>query len=255
SGTPLSGTPLSGTTLSGTRRSQFPWAAAAAVASLLVLLLAASPLLRPAGSDHVAPVAVAAAPSPGVRSAPRSGASSSARSTRPAPPASATRRSPRPQPVTAPTLSAFGDSVLLGARDALTRLSPKTSVDAVEGRQALVVLDDVVTAHQRHALAQVVVIHTGNNGVIDPEQLESTLSALADRRRVVLLTDRVARDWQDRNNRIIKHAAGRYANVRLVDWHEIAGDHPQWFYSDGLHLKPDGAAAYAALISAAARVP
>ena len=149
-------------------------------------------------------------------------------------------------------MSAFGDSVLQGAKAALNKVDPGVAVDAVEGRQANLVLDDVVTAHQRGQLAGVVVIHMGNNGIVNPAQLDSVLHLLGDRHRVVLLTDRVRRDWQQPNNATISSVAGRYANVRLVDWYTISAAHPDWFYTDGLHLKPAGAAAYAQLILSAA---
>jgi lysophospholipase L1-like esterase len=44
----------------------------------------------------------------------------------------------------------------------------------------------------------------------------------------------------------------RYKNSVLVDWHSAGGDHPEWFYDDGLHLRPDGATAYAQLVAAKA---
>jgi hypothetical protein len=34
----------------------------------------------------------------------------------------------------------------------------------------------------------------------------------------------------------------------LIDWHNIGGAHPEYFYEDGIHLRPDGARAYAELI-------
>ncbi|MGX7679272.1 acyltransferase family protein [Jatrophihabitans sp. DSM 45814] len=152
-----------------------------------------------------------------------------------------------------PVVSAFGDSVLLGATSALLALDGRVKVDAVEGRQAYVVLDEIAALHRTGQLAPTVVIHTGNNGVINPAQLSSTLSMLRDRARVVLVTDRVARDWQDPNNRAIRTAAHQFSNVRLVDWNSIGGSHPAWFYGDGLHLNPAGAASYAQLIMAAVK--
>jgi hypothetical protein len=142
--------------------------------------------------------------------------------------------------------------VLLGAKPALSKVDPLVAVDAVEGRQANLVLDDVVTDHQRGLLGPVVVIHTGNNGIVNPAQLNSVLALLSDRTRVVLLTDRVPRDWQSPNNATISSAAARFANVRLVDWYTSSAPHPDWFYADGLHLKPAGAAVYAQLIMTAA---
>ena len=66
-------------------------------------------------------------------------------------------------------------------------------------------------------------IHVGDNGIISPDQLDHTLAKLSDRRRVLLFTVRVPRDWQDPNNSIIHRMADKYANVVLVDWHAMSG--------------------------------
>ena len=47
-------------------------------------------------------------------------------------------------------------------------------------------------------------IHTGNNGIIRAVRPEQTLADAQDRRRVVLLTDRVPMDWQGPNNTTIR---------------------------------------------------
>jgi peptidoglycan/LPS O-acetylase OafA/YrhL len=147
-------------------------------------------------------------------------------------------------------ISAYGDSVLLGAQLALQRLDPNVHVDAVEGRQAYATLNDVRADARGGSLAPIVVIHTGDNGAIDPRQLRSVLELLRDRQRVILLTVHVPRDWEGPNNAVIRHAAAQFPNVVLIDWHSIASAHPSWLYSDGLHLPPNGAAQYAQILMA-----
>jgi lysophospholipase L1-like esterase len=66
-----------------------------------------------------------------------------------------------------------------------------------------------------------------------------------------VLTDRVPRDWQDPNNDILHSTVGRFGNAALVDWYALSKHHKDWFYEDGLHLRPDGAQAYAAAVAAA----
>lgn len=148
-------------------------------------------------------------------------------------------------------VSAFGDSVMLGAQSALAAKFSVHRFDAVEGRQAGDVLDDVDSARASGSLAPVVVIHLGNNGIISPDRLARTLSGLRDRHQVVLLTDMVPRDWQDPNNHTLREVSRRFANTTLIDWRAISAGHPDWFYDDGIHLAPVGAAAYAGLIVAA----
>jgi hypothetical protein len=155
------------------------------------------------------------------------------------------------RPKLKPGLTAFGDSVLLGAAPALCGQVKQSQVHAVEGRQPYVTLAEVRDEQAGRRLAPNVVIHTGNNGIIRPSDLASTLSALADRQRVVLLTDRVPMDWQDPNNATIKRLAKDYRNVVVLDWFSLSNGNQGWFYPDGLHLRGPGAARYAELIAAA----
>lgn len=148
-------------------------------------------------------------------------------------------------------LSAFGDSVLLGASKAVRAVVGSMSLDAVVGRQAWDTLADVTAAHQAKKLAAVVLIHTGNNGVISPQQLASTLAGLKDRRRVVLVNDHVDRAWQGPNNKAISAVNGKYPNVVILDWNAAASKNPGWFGPDGIHVNGAGAKAYASLVAAA----
>jgi lysophospholipase L1-like esterase len=76
------------------------------------------------------------------------------------------------------------------------------------------------------------------------------LASLNDRRMVILLTPRVPREWQAPNIDTIKKIAAEFPNARVLDWFAASDSHPGWFYADGLHLRPEGAAAYAELIRA-----
>jgi hypothetical protein len=169
------------------------------------------------------------------------------------PPAAAESAAPTPAPVPPQVnpVSAFGDSVMLGAAPALAAVLPNVNVDAVEGRQARVVFSDIAVRRAAGTLAPTVVIHTGDNGVISPGDLTALLDSLADRRRVVIVNDRVPRDWQDPNNQTFADVVGRYRNAVLLDWFHNSAGHDDWLYSDGLHLRPAGAAAYASLVAAA----
>ncbi|MCW2538735.1 MAG: peptidoglycan-N-acetylmuramate O-acetyltransferase [Frankiales bacterium] len=170
--------------------------------------------------------------------------------TRPGPSVSPTHQVPRSQAV-----SAFGDSVMLGAQPELLQTLGRDGsgcrVSAVEGRQPYVTLDQVRALHSAGGLSPIVAIHTGNNGIISPADLASTLSQLKDRARVVLLTDRVPRDWQAPNNATIRQVARRFQNTVVLDWYAQSNGHRTWFYDDGLHLRPAGADQYAKLVKAA----
>jgi peptidoglycan/LPS O-acetylase OafA/YrhL len=241
--------------LSRTARARVAPAAVAAVlvafGSLISAFAYTAPSPAPASAGRSpAPATItapAASPRPAARTAhprPRSTSRSAPRTTQPP----ATTVSPP-----APTVSAFGDSVMLGAAPQLRATIAHVSVSAVEGRQARDVFADIAQHQAAGTLGTCVVIHTGDNGIIAPDDLSRALASLHDRSRVVVLTDRVARDWQGPNNDTLHAAVPRFPNAVLVDWYGIANPHRDWFYRDGLHLRPPGQRAYAEAVAAALR--
>jgi lysophospholipase L1-like esterase len=102
-------------------------------------------------------------------------------------------------------------------------------------------------------LGDVVVIHTGTNGVIVRSELIDTLKFLDDRSRVVLVTVKADRPWVDGNNRVLRSVFEQFegTNVRLADWATLSRGNREWFYSDGIHTKSAGSAKYAELIKSA----
>ena len=172
-------------------------------------------------------------------------ASGKSTSTSTSPGSKADPKPARPKP---PAVSAYGDSVMLGAWTALTDRIAHLHITAVEGAQAPAIFDAVLSDKRAGRLGATVVIHTGNNGVIQPSALDSLLDELADRRRVVLVEDHVDRDWAPLNNTTITESAHAHPNVRVLDWEDDSKDHADWFYPDGLHLSPTGQKAYAQLV-------
>jgi hypothetical protein len=166
----------------------------------------------------------------------------------PPPPAqspTATPAAPDPR-----TYTVIGDSVMRGALDVLKAGLPGANVDAMEGRQASVAFDIVNSLAGSDHLGTDVVLHIGTNGTIQPSALDAALARIGSR-RVVLLNVHVPRPWQDLNNRILTEAAHNRLNVHLVDWDAAASAHPGWLWPDGIHLRPEGAAAYRDLIEGA----
>ena len=124
-------------------------------------------------------------------------------------------------------------------------------VDAAVGRQARDIANILGARAAGGALPSVVVVQTGNNGPVTQGQLDEILTALASVERVVLVNVRVDRPWEGGNNELIAGMQGRFGNVRVVDWYGSTAGHPELFYDDGIHPRPDGAALYASLVSAA----
>jgi lysophospholipase L1-like esterase len=147
------------------------------------------------------------------------------------------------------SVSAFGDSVMVGAKPALKKQLPGITVNAGIARQSTEAFSVVRSAHAAGRLGRVVVIHTGTNGTVVKKDLRRTIKRLADR-RVVVVNVHVPRPWQNSNNRIIAKVVRNQPNAVLVKWRKAAKRNPQWFASDNIHLTPAGAAGFARLVRA-----
>lgn len=94
------------------------------------------------------------------------------------------KSSPQPKepregrPLARQRVTAIGDSVLLSARAALTQSLPKLTIDAAIARQPYETIDRVTERLRAGALAGVVVIETGTNGIPDASDLHRVLSRL-----------------------------------------------------------------------------
>jgi hypothetical protein len=222
------------------------WRTASAiyVACVVILVGAGAFMLSVPRTNHPPPVSPAA-----VSPISAHGASSPAAVT-PAPTASA----PAAAPASPPTgsLTAIGDSVMLGATPDLQRAFPGVVVDAVEGRQAAEVFATVDSMLAKGRLGNVVILQTGTNGSIDPAVLTNLLGKLAGR-KVIILNVHVPRPWQNPDNAILAQAVQTNGKVDLVDWNAAASAHPQWLWDDGVHLRTAGARQYTDLIAAALR--
>ncbi|MEX1007607.1 MAG: hypothetical protein WD271_07145 [Acidimicrobiia bacterium] len=150
-----------------------------------------------------------------------------------------------------PKVTAVGDSVMLGAADALAGAigRDRTTLDAAESRQFSVGVEILQGYKDAGELGDEVVVQLGTNGAIDPDDFDRMMQLLKNVRRVVIVNAFVSRPWEDEVNETLADGVKRYKNAVLVDWHAAGGEHPEWFYDDGLHLRSDGAQAYAQLIA------
>jgi hypothetical protein len=155
-----------------------------------------------------------------------------------------------PSVPTSTSAVAFGDSVMLGAAWSLHSHLSRLTIHATVGLLPRPILAEV-RATSLASRPPVVIIHIGDNGYILPGDLTDTLDALRGEARVVLVTAKVPRDWQDAADQVLRQTAARYPNVSLADWQAEAQQHDDWFVSDGVHLTSAGIAAFSACIASA----
>ncbi len=237
--------------------SRLPAGSAAITTTAGVTAAVASPL--PAGSAAMTTTAVITA-APGSPAAAIPGQpvtltlASPAPFTSPLPPGAAVQA-----PLTSTTatlrITAIGDSVMRGAAVQLLAAMPGIEIDADIGRLPWHVAE-VLQAHRKAGtLRDVVVIHTGGNGLFTAEMLDQVMAELADRKRVIFLTVKVPREWESYDNQMLETNVKRYPNAMLLDWRSDSLSHPDWFWGDGIHLREDGAKDFARLIADAVFAP
>jgi hypothetical protein len=177
----------------------------------------------------------------------------------PAPP-----RTPAPTPAATPPaapppatadppggVSGVGDSVMLGASSALRRDIPSIDVDAVVSRQWDRGIEVVTADRDAGRLRPTLVVHLGTNGTVAAAEFDAMMRAAAGARRIVVVTLHVPRPWEAQDNAVLRAGVARWPQAVLADWSTASAGHPEWFASDGYHLGPAGARAYADLVAAA----
>ncbi|MEO8457406.1 MAG: acyltransferase family protein [Chloroflexota bacterium] len=156
-----------------------------------------------------------------------------------------------PPPLASPPsrVLALGDSVMLGAAPEMAAAIPNLEIDAAVSRQVAAGIDLLAARRDAGTLGDVVIIHLGTNGTFTPAQFDQIMDILSGVQRVVFVNLKVPRDWEDSDNSVIADGVARYPNAVLADWFTVAKAHPEFFYEDDIHLKPDGANFYAQMIA------
>ncbi|MBO0900816.1 acyltransferase [Cellulomonas sp. zg-ZUI22] len=153
-------------------------------------------------------------------------------------------RAPEPTPAEqVGTVTAFGDSVMLGAAAELGARG--VAVDAVVSRQFGEMVDLVLGAGAAGTLGDTVVVHGGTNGPVAEEDLRRLLEGTRDH-RVFVVNVRVPRAWEQYDNELFARVVPEYPHARVLDWKSGGDANPGWFYDDGIHLREgDGRTGYA----------
>jgi hypothetical protein len=138
---------------------------------------------------------------------------------------------------------------MLGAAQEMARVLGSVDIDAAVGRQMNVLIQIVQARKDQGLLADVVVVQIGNNGPITREQFDEMMAVLSDVPQVLVMNVRVPLPWEGPNNEVIEEGVKRYRNATLLDWHATSDGRPELFWSDDVHLRPEGASVYVGLIA------
>lgn len=145
-------------------------------------------------------------------------------------------------------VTAIGDSVMLGAAHQLAEDIPGIDLDASVGRQVSHAIRLLKERKANGQLGDVVLLHLGNNGTFTSKQFDQIMEVVGPERRVVFLTLRVSRSWEQGNNEVIRKGVERHEGAFLVDWRAAIEERPEVLWKDGTHLRPEWASFYVELL-------
>ena len=106
----------------------------------------------------------------------------------------------------------------------------------------------------------VVVIHTGHRGGLVDGQIDRVMDALGPQRRIVWATislpygDEGNFSFEDRTNASIRNVVGRHPEARVLDWHAMTSNHPEWTL-DGFNFSEQGCREYARKVAKLSGLP
>ena len=145
-------------------------------------------------------------------------------------------------------ITMIGDSVSLRAVDAFMRTFPHGHIDVAMNRQFTAGIEIYRGLVEQGQAGRVAVFALGTNGPFSSQDVDELMSLAGKGRIVVFVNNRAARPWCEPNNQVLADAAGRYGNIRLVDWYGESADRGELFDGDGIHLSDAGAEEYIGLI-------
>jgi hypothetical protein len=143
---------------------------------------------------------------------------------------------------------AVGDSVMLGAAQQLRRRG--FEVDVRGCRQ----MSEGLRLIASRPLPDVVLIGLGTNWTVTTAQIRAALRILGPNRVLGLITPPEVGGVASSDQRAMRAAGKRWRlRVKVLDWVAYSAGHA-WTW-DGMHLRPEGATAYAKLLSRAFKWP
>jgi peptidoglycan/LPS O-acetylase OafA/YrhL len=147
-----------------------------------------------------------------------------------------------------PRIVAFGDSVMIGAKEKLAaRFGRCFSMNAKVGRQADEFVDLARRLKRRGGHVDALIIQMGNNGPLYGDEMEALRKATSNVGELFLIDDHAPVSWQDESNHALEEADETWPHTTLIDWAPVAAAHENLLW-DGIHLTPGGAGIYTRLI-------
>lgn len=159
---------------------------------------------------------------------------------------------PQPKPsIIKEKITAIGDSVLINPAPYLKKTYPNIMINAKVSRQMRDASTIVSQLKNSNQLGSIVIIELGTNGPFPEKTLTDLIDNIGKDKKILLVNTRVPRPWESNVNKMLVDVSKKYSHITIVDWYSTSASHNEYFVKDGVHLKPDGAKAYALMIQKA----
>ena len=138
-----------------------------------------------------------------------------------------------------------GDSILLGAINELYNTFPNGYFDGKISRTIKDSEEVLINLKNKDKLGNIVILNLANNGDYSEKRNKELMEILG--AREIYWLNAVGADDSQFNERFMEFA-NDFPNIHIIEWEKITENHPEYFYVDGIHLKPSGEKAYAKAI-------
>ena len=140
----------------------------------------------------------------------------------------------------------IGDSILLDAIDTLYKEFPNGYFDGKISRTTCAGADVLGEIKNKGISWDVLVFSLGTNGYPSDKCKNAIMQYVNDDTPVFWINATRA-DYDTNNAELEKYAKG-HANIHILDWESVIKEHPEYLYSDYIHLRPQGFKPYANFI-------
>ena len=138
-----------------------------------------------------------------------------------------------------------GDSVMLGAANALYQTFPNGYFDGKVNRTTWEAKDIIIDLKNKGILGNIIIFNLGTNGECPNTCKKQLMQEVGNRE--VFWVNATNPDY-DTFNPNLKKMAEEYPNIHIVDWVSVAEKHPEYLASDRVHVGGVGAKVYSQTI-------
>ena len=139
----------------------------------------------------------------------------------------------------------IGDSVMLGAANALYKQFPNGYFDGKVNRTEPEAIDIIKELENKGLISDILIFNLGTNGECASNCKKRIMDSVGNRQ--VFWVNATNPDF-DTCNPNIEKAAETYPNIHIVDWASVVKEHPEYVASDRTHVGGYGAKIYSETI-------